>query len=79
MSLFLVPMAPSRRRLAAIVLALFGLIAVAIMVARDPISMMRWTQAAAGNVAGREVTPWACGIDVRGTADPRVGASRVSL
>jgi O-antigen ligase len=56
MSLFLVPLAPSRRRIAALGLGVFALIALAIMVARNPVSAQRVMQTVEeGRVAGRDV------------------------
>lgn len=54
MSPFLVPMAPSRRRIAAFALGFLALIAVGLMVARNPVSVARWSDAAGGGGAGRE-------------------------
>jgi O-antigen ligase len=55
MSLFLVPMAPSRRRKAAFALGIFALIALGVMIARDPVSLARWTQTLSeGRLAGRD-------------------------
>jgi len=54
-SLFLIPLAPSRRRIASFLLGVFALIAVGAMAARDPVSAARWNQTyQGGNVAGRD-------------------------
>jgi O-antigen ligase len=61
-SLFLVPMAPSRRRIAAFALGSFALIALGVMIARDPVSLVRWTQTISeGRIAGRDAI-WNEGI-----------------
>jgi O-antigen ligase len=55
-SLFLAPLAPARRRIMAIALGVFGVIALVAMVARDPVSVARWNQVLnEGRGAGREV------------------------
>jgi O-antigen ligase len=55
MSVFLVPMAPSRRRIASLALGIFALIALGVIVARDPVSLARWTQTVLeGRIAGRD-------------------------
>ena len=55
-SLFLIPLAPSRRRFAGFALGGFGLIALGVMVARDPLAVDRLNQMITkGEVAGRDV------------------------
>jgi O-antigen ligase len=60
-SLFLVPMAPSRRRFAGFALASLGLIALGLMVSRNPLTMARWTATVKeGQIAKRDRI-WAAG------------------
>jgi O-antigen ligase len=65
-SLFLVPLTPSRRRVAAFALGSLALMALVIMIARDPVSSLRWTQTLReGSITGRD-TIWSQGIPMFG-------------
>jgi O-antigen ligase len=65
-SLFLIPLTPSRRRIAALALGCLALIGLGILITRDPVSMVRWTETLQeGHMSGRDAI-WSEGIPMFG-------------